>query len=85
MPESAGSSFMVIVADDEDETSGGIAFFGTAAEAAAHVEALLENGSEREKVSVFAIKALATEVRYRPVVTIASDGKTADDKESVNA
>lgn len=81
----SGKSFMVIVADDEDETSGGIAFFGSEAEAAAHVEALLENGSEQGNVSVFAIRALGTEVRYRPVVTIVSDGKTADDPESVTA
>lgn len=78
-------SFMVIVTDDEDETSGGIAFFGTEDEVATHVEALLENGREQKNVSVFAIKALPTEVRYRPVVSIVPDAKTADDPESVSA
>jgi hypothetical protein len=78
-------SFMVIVTDDEDETSGGIAFFGTEAEVAAHVEALLENGKEQKNVSVFAVKALPTEVRYRPVVSIVPDAKTAHDPESVSA
>lgn len=71
MPKS--NRFMVIVADDEDETKGGIAFFETEDEAAAHVESLLDAGSEHENISVFTIKALATKVRYRPVVTIVRD------------
>lgn len=77
----ADNKFMVIVADDEDETRGGIAFFSTEAEAAEHVEALLEGGSEHKNVSVFGIKALATKVRYRPVVTIVQ----ADEAESDDA
>lgn len=77
--------FMVISADDDDETHGGIAFFDTEAEAAEHVESLLEAGCEHDNVSVFTIKALATEVRYRPVVTIVTEGETADDAEAVSA
>lgn len=77
--------FMVISADDEDETRGGIAFFSTEAEAAEHVESLLEAGGEHDNISVFAINALATQVRYRPVVTIVAEGDTADDAEPVSA
>lgn len=80
----ANKKFMVISADDDDETHGGIAFFDTEAEAGAHVESLLEAGLEHDNVSVFAIRALATEVRYRPVVTIVTDGKTANDPKTAD-
>jgi hypothetical protein len=66
-------SFMVIVADTDEETSGDIAFFGSAEESAAHVESLLEAGYEQERIGVFGVEKLATHVRHRPVVTIARD------------
>jgi hypothetical protein len=74
MPNSNDTDkYMVIVADDADETAGGIAFFETAEEAAAHMEALLESGAEQPNISVFAIKLLPAKVHYRPVVTITAD------------
>ncbi len=65
--------FMVIVADTDDETSGDIAFFGSAEESAAHVESLLEAGYQQERIGVFGIDKLTTHVRHRPVVTIVRD------------
>lgn len=69
--------YMVIVADDDDEEAGAIAFFDTQEEAARHTEGLIAAGSEIGNISVFAIKALATRVHYRPVVTISSDSPPA--------
>ncbi len=66
-------SFMVIVADTDEETSGDIAFFGSAEESAAHVESLLEAGYQQERIGVFGIEKLTTHVRHRPVVTIVRD------------
>lgn len=66
-------SFMVIVADTDDETSGDIAFFRTVEESAAHVESLLEAGYQQERIGVFGIEKLSTHVRHRPVVTIIRD------------
>ena len=65
--------FMVIVADTDEEATGDIAFFGSAEESAAHVESLLEAGYQQERIGVFGIEKLTTNVRHRPVVTIVRD------------
>jgi hypothetical protein len=75
MAKQKGNNFMVIVADSDDETSGDIAFFGSADESATHVESLLESGYEQARIGVFGIERLDTHVRHRPVVTIVRDGE----------
>ena len=65
--ESEANKFMVIVADNEDEASGDIAFFGNAQDTAKHVEGLLEAGYEQARIGVFGVDRLDTHVRHRPV------------------